>query len=161
MFGGRDDRNLASNRLLCIQVDSNAPLTGSLSSEPELTILKLEPKGLAPPGRYMHTMTYFQERSLVTISGGRNDKLSKIVLDDVWVLRLDDLEYCKVSVQGDLKMQPRYNHSAAQFGSKLILFGGMNDKMTLEMSVQEFELDNELVEKRVKNEEQEKAKLIS
>ena len=50
----------------------------------------------------MHTMTYFQERSLVTISGGRNDKLSKIVLDDVWVVRLDDLEYCKVNIVSDV-----------------------------------------------------------
>ena len=49
-------------------------------------------------------MTYFQERSLVTISGGRNDKLGQIVLGDLWVLRLDDLEYCQVVVQSDLQM---------------------------------------------------------
>ena len=60
----------------------------------------------------MHTMTYFIERSLVTISGGRNDQLSKIVLSDLWIIRLDDLEWCKVEIKNSMKMGPRYNHSA-------------------------------------------------
>ena len=52
-------------------------------------------------------------------------------------------------------MQPRYNHQAVQFGSKLIVFGGMNSKMTLEMSAQEFELDTAIVEQKVKRQKQE------
>lgn len=98
----------------------------------------------------MHTMTYFQEKSLITICGGRNDSLSNIVLDDLWVLRIDDLEYSQVKIQSELKMQPRYNHSAVQFGSKIIIFGGMNGNMTLEMTAQEFELDQEIVESKFK-----------
>ena len=98
----------------------------------------------------MHTMTYFQEKSLVTIAGGRNDQLSNIVLADLWVLRLDDLEYQQVIVSSDLKMHPRYNHTAVQFGTKLIIFGGMNTNMTLEMSAQEFELDAAIVDTKVK-----------
>ena len=46
----------------------------------------------------MHTMTYYQEKSLVTIAGGRNDQLSSIVLGDLWIIRLDDLEYVRVEV---------------------------------------------------------------
>lgn len=46
----------------------------------------------------MHTMTYFQEKSLVTIAGGRNDQLSSIVLGDLWIIRLDDLEYCQIEI---------------------------------------------------------------
>ena len=38
-------------------------------------------------------------------------------------------------------MLPRYNHTAVQFGSKMIIFGGMNVFLTLEMSAQEFELN--------------------
>jgi len=38
-------------------------------------------------------------------------------------------------VQSDLKMSPRYNHTAVQFGSKLVIFGGMYKDMTLDMSV--------------------------
>ena len=98
----------------------------------------------------MHTMTYYQEKSLITIAGGRNDQLSNIVLGDLWVLRLDDLEYQKVIIKSDLKMQPRYNHTACQFGSKLVVFGGMNENMTLEMSAQEFELDATIVDAKVK-----------
>ena len=61
----------------------------------------------------MHTMTYFKEKSLVTIAGGRNDQLSSIVLDDLWVLRLDEVEWCQVDFRSDQKMMPRYNHTAA------------------------------------------------
>ena len=93
LFGGRDDKNIASNRLLCIQIVKDSTTEGALANEPQLSIVKLEPKGAPPPGRYMHTMTYFQEKSLITIAGGRNDQLSNIVLGDLWVLRLDDLEY--------------------------------------------------------------------
>lgn len=82
----------------------------------------------------MHSMTYYQEKSLITITGGRNDQLSNIVLGDLWVLRLDDLEYQKVVIMSEQQIQPRYNHTACQFGSKLIIFGGMNQNMTLEMS---------------------------
>ena len=47
-------------------------------------------------------------------------------------------------------MKPRYNHTAVQFGSKLIVFGGMNQDMSLEMSVQEFELDTDIVDAKLK-----------
>ena len=46
-------------------------------------------------------------------------------------------------------MLPRYNHTACQFGSKLIVFGGMNQDMTLEMSAQEFELNQLVVETKL------------
>lgn len=102
-FGGRDEKNVASNRLIVIQIEKNCTTTkGTQAGEPSVTLVKLEPKGIPPPGRYMHTMTYFQEKSLVTISGGRNDQLSNIVLGDLWVLRLDDLEYQKVVIKSDL-----------------------------------------------------------
>ena len=45
-FGGRDDRSFASNRLICIQIAKNAQTTqGALAGEPQLSIVKLEPKG--------------------------------------------------------------------------------------------------------------------
>ena len=47
-------------------------------------------------------------------------------------------------------MKPRYNHTAVQFGSKLIVFGGMNQDMSLEMTVQEFELDTDIVDAKLK-----------
>ena len=101
----------------------------------------------------MHTMTYFQDKSLITITGGRNDQLSNIILGDLWVLKLDDLEYQRVIIKSDLQVIPRYNHTAVQFGSKLIVFGGMNQDMTLEMSVQEFELDSNIIERKIKRHE--------
>ena len=101
-------------------------------------------------------MTYYQERSLIIISGGRNDKLDGMVLGDIWVLRLQVLEYCQVKIQSDLKMEPRYSHQAVLFGSKLFIFGGMNSKMTLDMTAQEFELDCAIVQNRFNIQERQK-----
>ena len=78
------------------------------------------------------------------------------MLSDLWILRLDDLEWCSVDIKSDSKVEPRYNHTAVQFGSKLIIFGGMNENMTLEMSAQEFELDEDVVETKIKREEKER-----
>ena len=72
------------------------------------------------------------------------------------MLRLDDLEYQKVIIKSELGILPRYNHTAVQFGSKLIIFGGMNQSMSLEMSVQEFELDTEIVDAKIKKRDQER-----
>lgn len=93
------------------------------------------------------------------ICGGRNDKLSNIVLRDLWVLRLDDLEYSQVITKSDVQMVPRYNHTAVQCGSKLIVFGGMNEEMTLEMTAQEFELDGALVDARIKRDKEDELRV--
>ena len=61
------------------------------------------------------------------------------------MLRLEDLEYQRVLIQSNVTMLPRYNHTAAQLGSTLYIFGGMNQKMSLELSVQEFDLDQDTV----------------
>ena len=135
-FGGRDDRNVASNRMICIKIETSMQTSqGFLAGEPQLSLIQLEPNGIPPPARYMHSMTYYQEKSLITICGGRNDQLSNNILDDLWVLRLEDLEYQRVLIQSNIGMQPRYNHTAAQLGSSLYIFGGMNEKMSLELSV--------------------------
>ena len=55
-------------------------------------------------------------------------------------------------IKSDQGVHPRYNHTAVQFGSKLIIFGGMNQEMSLEMSVQEFELDADIVDAKIKKE---------
>lgn len=73
-FGGRDKDNIASNRLFCIQVDKcKFSNSAAAAGEPDLNVLRLEPSGTPPPPRYMHSMTYFHDRSLITIAGGRND----------------------------------------------------------------------------------------
>lgn len=87
---------MASNRLFCVQIEKcRFSNSSAAAGEPDLTVLRLEPSGFPPPARYMHSMTYFHDRSLITIAGGRNDQLSaaNIILSDLWVLRLDDLEY--------------------------------------------------------------------
>jgi len=62
-------------------------------------------------------------------------------------------------VQSDINISPRYNHTAVQFGSKLVIFGGMNQDMTLEMSVTEIEMDTSIVDQKLKKEQSEANKI--
>ena len=70
-------------------------------------------------------------------------------------MRLDDLEFQQVAIQSDQKLVPRYNHTAAQFGSRLVIFGGMRGDMNFLMDAQEIEFDPEKVSERVGKEAEE------
>ena len=98
----------------------------------------------------MCSMSYYQEKSLIAIVGGRNDELSNIVLDDIWVIRLDELQYQRVLVQSEIGIAPRYNHTATMFGSKLVIFGGLGESMTFQMDIETIEFDTDKVQKKVK-----------
>ena len=92
-----------------------------------------------PPGRYMHSMDFYSEGNFLIISGGRNDALeqSKIILDDIWILKLNSLEWQKVIVsQYDgpnsmTLMRPRFNFCSVILGSKLIIAGGIGKDFKL------------------------------
>lgn len=71
------------------------------------------------------------------------------MLNDLWVLRLDSLEYAKVNITSELGLKPRYGHSSAMFGTKLCIFGGINDKMTFCFDAQEIEFDLNLVQQKI------------
>lgn len=49
---------------------------------------------------------------------------------------------------------PRHNHASALYGSKLCLFGGINEKMMLSLDCQEIEFDPEKVAMRIRQEKQ-------
>ena len=47
-------------------------------------------------------------------------------------------------------IQPRYNHTASMFGTKLVIFGGLGQHMTFQMDAEEIEFDVEKVQRLVK-----------
>ena len=81
-----------------------------------------------PPPRYMHTINYISDLSILVIYGGRDDKGDKsnggVVLNDVWILKLDRLEYLKLKLGGEIISTGRFSHSSLACGSQLIVIGG-------------------------------------
>ena len=99
-------------------------------------------------------MEFYKDKAMLIIAGGRNDNIKEIVLNDIWVLKLENMEYHQVIIQNEAQIIPRHSHVSALYGSKLCLFGGINEKMMLSLDCQEIELDPEKVAMRVKQEKQ-------
>ncbi len=76
----------------------------------------------------MHTINYISDLSILTIYGGRDDRGNKsnggVVLSDVWILKLDRLEYLKLKLGGELMSTGRFSHCSLVCGSQLIVMGG-------------------------------------
>ena len=93
----------------------------------------------------MHTINYISELNILTIYGGRDDKGSQsnggVVLSDVWILKLDRLEYLKLKLGGKLLSTGRFSHSSLVCGSQLIVIGGQNEKFGIRKDIECVELD--------------------
>ena len=84
----------------------------------------------SPSARYGHSMHFSPELNFVVLFGGRNDSFgdtSKWVFNDIWILKLDILNWVKVQVHGDIP-QKRYSFGSCLNGTQLIVFGGLNGK---------------------------------
>jgi hypothetical protein len=94
--------------------------------------LKPETKGMPPPPRYGHTMNYIEMMNCLVIYGGRNDTLLEKhmnvkdnFMNDIWLLTIENLNWCKVTSIGEVPSS-RYFHSAAIYGTRFVIFGGLN-----------------------------------
>jgi len=93
MFGGRLENNEATNQLLVFSVTRDY----RDSSKPSFRIFKPKTIGKLPTERYMHSMDYMPALNFLLVYGGRNDFLAQnVVLDDLWLLKLGNLEWVKV-----------------------------------------------------------------
>ena len=77
-------------------------------------------------------MNYFESMNCIIIFGGRNDtllekyiKINENFLNDLWILHLENMTWIRVSNIGDVP-SPRYNVCSAIYGSRLVIFGGLN-----------------------------------
>ncbi|CAI2386527.1 unnamed protein product [Moneuplotes crassus] len=94
----------------------------------------IKPKvlGKAPPPRYGHSMHFVGFMNSVIIFGGRTPSeaeeknVSKIILNDMYILRTNTLEWVQVVMKGDVP-KPVYSHCSILFGSEILIFGGIND----------------------------------
>ncbi|CDW72708.1 kelch motif family protein [Stylonychia lemnae] len=132
MYGGRNNENIANPNIYIMTITFNQ------QNKPIRQFLQPQCQGQYPPGRYMHSMEFYQEGNFIVIAGGRNDALetSKIILDDIWILKLNSLEWQKVIIN-------QYDP-----GSKLIIAGGIGKDFKLLKDYQEIELDQSKIKKR-------------
>lgn len=96
-FGGLDEYGFTTNDLYVLRVGT-----------PMLYWSKPETKGVGPCPRFGHSMHYVEFMNCILIFGGRNnsdvlDKTSeKIFLNDMWLLKMDNLEWVKVTFKGQV-----------------------------------------------------------
>ena len=97
-------------------------------------------------------MEYYKEGNVLVIAGGRNDQLHpEKILNDIWVLRLNSLEWQKVILGGKEYIKPRFNFASTILGSKLIIAGGLGHDFRFLQDYQEIELDQAKVKKKFTN----------
>lgn len=77
----------------------------------------------------------------IIIYGGRNDKIAPPVLSDLWILKLDSLEWIEAKVGGKYLNIPRFNHASYINDSELIICGGQNSDFSYEKDFMTIELD--------------------
>ena len=89
-------------------------------------------KGIKPPPRYFHSMSYYEKGNLLIIHGGRNDLNSdSFALNDTYIFDLEFLQWHKVTLYSNIegfKVMPRCAHQSVVYDNKLIIFGGMNNQ---------------------------------
>ncbi|KAL6200966.1 hypothetical protein ACLB2K_024681 [Fragaria x ananassa] len=110
VFGGFGGMGRHARRNQSLLVD---PLSGGLR------VIRV---GSGPSSRLGHTACLVGDR--VFVIGGRADP--EKILSDVWVLDIQKNEWTLVECSGDV-FPPRHRHAAAVVGSKLYVFGGLNN----------------------------------
>lgn len=99
----------------------------------------------------MHSMDLYRDGNLLVIAGGRNDSIPQDkILNDVWILKLHNLEWQRVLLGGTEFLKQRFNFASCILGSKLILAGGIGHDYKLLKDYQEVELDQKRVKKTFK-----------
>ena len=120
---------------------SKAVGTGGISNDLYVLVVGKKPciwkrlddaKGMKPPPRYFHSMSYYEKGNILIIHGGRNDLNSdSFALNDTYIFDLEFLEWHKVTLYSNIegfKVMPRCAHKSVVHNNKLIIFGGMNNQ---------------------------------
>ena len=104
-------------------------------------------------------MNYMPSIGMLAIYGGRNDNIetnyNQPVLDDLWLLKVETMEYIEVQVAGRIQPQPRFNHCSQVHDKQLIIFGGQKSNFQVSKEILYINLDQDQVERcRVQTEEE-------
>ncbi|CAD8181227.1 unnamed protein product [Paramecium octaurelia] len=138
IYGGRVQNGEASNDLRVIQFGFKP-----------IRIIKLKTKGQAPIARYSHSMNYYHQFNSLVVYGGRNDSKEGNILNDLFVLQLQQLNWVMVQQIGSLK-HGKCSHCSISIDSKILIFGGYTQNVYANADIQLIELDQNRVTKMAK-----------
>ena len=94
----------------------------------------------------MHTADYIPKLGLFCVYGGRNDYLPDMqILNDLFVLKLNNLEWVQVCPGGEILPIGRANHCSYVNGTELIICGGQGYDFALLKDTCAIELDQEKI----------------
>ena len=97
----------------------------------------------------MHSLTYVQKLNVLALFGGRNDLTrGPVILNDLWTLKLYNLEWVKVHIGGFAMPLSRYSHSAFSCNSSLYILGGMDHNWSLQKTMFHLNLDQDTVDRQ-------------
>lgn len=86
-------------------------------------------KGTPPVARYNHSTLFYEPLGLLVIYGGKNETLfgstKDICLNDIKILHLEHMILAETTSFGHRPQVGRYHHSVASFGTKMLVFGGV------------------------------------
>lgn len=133
LFGGKDEKE-PKNDLYIITIGKS--------------ILKwIVPKvaGKPPSPRYGHSMNYYPDRSILVVFGGRNDsnfdKYGHSYMNDVWILYLEKLTWCRWDTQCSFAPLQRYSHCAELAENAVVVFGGLSEENYCNAEIYALDLD--------------------
>lgn len=72
-------------------------------------------------------MMYYDRENVLIVVGGRADRKDLSVLDDIHMLRMDNLTWIQVIGGGKGKIDPRSSFSMSFVDDRLVIFGGMKE----------------------------------
>ena len=146
VFGGQYDDGTATNQLKYLNI-----------SMEQLSWKKVNTQGVPPKPRYAHTMNYFDPiKSLIVYGGRDNHSMSNIPFyADIGVLNMLNMNWIGVCTYGE-KIEARCSHMAYLHGSKLVLFGGINQKGFVKGDISYLEMDQKRIQSILFDAEEEK-----
>jgi hypothetical protein len=114
IFGGIDKDGNCNNEIRIIKVGKRP-----------LEWIKPDISGMPPVPRCSASISFYEEMEVLILHGGKNNKDSKLVYDDFYILDLHNLTWIKVNIFDKIP-KPRSEHCSLVMFNKLILFGGIN-----------------------------------
>ncbi|CAI2383309.1 unnamed protein product [Moneuplotes crassus] len=128
---------------------------------------RMETQGISPSPRYQHCVEYYDKMNFLIIYGGKGTSEGKEVLNDLHLLRMDNLMWIKVNLRG-MELKPRANFSSIiqtqsyhrkirdqTDSTKLIIFGGIKENMHYTSDTFILELDQDRIEELIQKENDE------
>ncbi|KRX10374.1 Galactose oxidase/kelch, beta-propeller [Pseudocohnilembus persalinus] len=118
MIDGKDDgdRNEVVGELQILKIDTKP-----------FQWIQPETKGERPSPRFSCAMVYNPQTENIFVYGGQNDNMIQMVfLNDLYVLKLSNLEWLKVNLYNGQNLPGRTGHSSYIVDSKMYIFGGIN-----------------------------------